>query len=187
MKNIMPDSNGIFEYNISSVRSAKELVVKNHNKILNPDEMLELFLHIFNNRLYLKNSMPKNADIYLDYAEHYIKTNIFSNVRINDLTKQLGITQPYLYKLFMNRYGISTAAYIRKCKLDEAKRLLIETNLTITQIANSVGYDSVMDFSKFFKKQTEDRRVISERPVKASALTVFNHFYTISVNKHCFI
>lgn len=148
------DSNGIFEYNISSVRSAKELVVKNHNKILNPDEMLELFLHIFNNRLYLKNSMPKNADIYLDYAEHYIKINIFSNVRINDLTKQLGITQPYLYKLFMNRYGISTAAYIRKCKLDEAKRLLIETNLTITQIANSVGYDSVMDFSKFFKKQT---------------------------------
>ena len=136
------------------MRSAKELVVKNHNKILNPDEMLELFLHIFNNRLYLKNSMPKNADIYLDYAEHYIKTNIFSNVRINDLTKQLGITQPYLYKLFMNRYGISTAAYIRKCKLDEAKRLLIETNLTITQIANSVGYDSVMDFSKFFKKQT---------------------------------
>ena len=54
----------------------------------------------------------------------------------------------------MKRYGISTAAYIRKCKLDEAKRLLIETNLTITQIANSVGYDSVMDFSKFFKKQT---------------------------------
>lgn len=148
------NADGIFEYNTSSVLSAKDFILKNHNKIFSPDELLELFLHIFNNRFYSQNWQIKNSEIYLDYAENYIKTNLFCPIRVSDLTKQLGITQPYLYKLFTDKYGISPAAYIHKCKLDEAKRLLIETSLSVTQIANSVGYGSVLDFSKFFKKHT---------------------------------
>lgn len=71
---------------------------------------------------------------------------------MSELTKVLGISQPYLYKIFTEKCGVPPKKYISLRKADEAKRLLSETTLTINEISLSVGYENVLDLFKFFKK-----------------------------------
>ena len=118
-------------------------------------QLSELFLHIFNSCVQIE-SRPKNsiARIYFDFSVNYIKTNLHLPISVTDLCSTIGITQPYLYKIFKQETGISPKQYMLNCKFAEAKKLLAHTELSISQIANSVGYENVLDFSKLFSKQT---------------------------------
>lgn len=119
-------------------------------------QLSEMFLHIFNSCIE-SNITPQSSvtKIYFDFAVNYIKTNLHLSVSVADLCDAIGITQPYLYKIFKQETGISPKQYISNCKIAEAKKLLINTELSISQIANSVGYENVLDFSKFFSKQMD--------------------------------
>ncbi len=118
-------------------------------------QLSELFLHIFSSCIEIE-STPKSSTtrIYFDFSVNYIKTNLCLPISVNDLCNTIGITQPYLYRIFRQETGLSPKQYILSCKLAEAKKLLTHTELSISQIANSVGYENVLEFSKFFSKQT---------------------------------
>ena len=114
-----------------------------------------IFLHIFNTCIAVESTKENSITrIYLDFSVNYIKTNLHLPISVNDLCNAIGITQPYLYRIFRQELGLSPKQYILSCKLSEAKKLLINTELSISQIANSVGYENVLEFSKFFSKQT---------------------------------
>ena len=44
--------------------------------------------------------------------------------------------------------------YINKIRIDEAKRLLLTTNLAVSEVAGMVGYDNISYFSTVFRKHT---------------------------------
>ena len=115
-------------------------------------ELFEIFLHMFNNHGHIQKDTEKAADTYYHYAVSYINTNLFRNITVDDLTKILGITQPYLYNIFISKCGISPKKYIINQKLSKAKQLLTETDMSISEIAASVGYTDAMNFSKLFKQ-----------------------------------
>lgn len=143
----------IFEYdNIKTLAQTRDFLLSASKSSYSSMRMLEYFLHIFNNQNKLQKSNENSADMYFDYASEYIKLNIFKPVRVSELTKVLGISQPYLYKIFTEKCGVPPKKYISLRKADEAKRLLSETTLTINEISLSVGYENVLDFFKFFKK-----------------------------------
>ena len=52
----------------------------------------------------------------------------------------------------MEHVGSSPKKYIAACKLSEAKRLLLETGLRISEVAMAVGFEDALAFSKFFSK-----------------------------------
>ena len=60
-------------------------------------------------------------------------------------------SQPYLYKIFTDKASKSPKEFILSEKLDYAKSLLTETDISITHIAYSIGFQDVLMFSKFFK------------------------------------
>lgn len=63
-----------------------------------------------------------------------------------------GISQPYLHKIFKNKFNMSTKQYIIiiQSKIIRAKELLVKTDMSTTEIANSVGYGDILSFSKAF-------------------------------------
>ena len=117
-------------------------------------ELLEIFLHMFNNQGHIQKNSEKAADIYYHYAVSYINTNLFHSITVEDLTEILGITQPYLYNIFISKCGISPKKYITSRKLSKAKQLLLGTDMSISEIAASVGYTDALNFSKLFKQNT---------------------------------
>ena len=117
-------------------------------------ELFEIFLHMFNNHGHIQKDTEKAADTYYHYAANYINTNLFRNITVDELTEVLGITQPYLYNIFIGKCGISPKRYIITRKLSKAKQLLSETDMSINEVAASVGYTDALNFSKLFKQNT---------------------------------
>lgn len=56
--------------------------------------------------------------------------------------------------LFQKQYSVSPHEYFRMCKLDLAKKQLIETNKSISEIADLLAFGSIHYFSRLFKSQT---------------------------------
>ena len=55
-------------------------------------------------------------------------------------------------KCFRGVYGTSVYAYLRTYRLQMAQKWLIETNLQVTEIANSIGYENPNKFTSAFRE-----------------------------------
>lgn len=144
---------GIFQFqNLHVVEGvAKRLFTSENSITFTNTEITEMYLSILNNCVCSKsNDKTTNAKLYFDYTVKYISTNLHLPISVNDVCRKLGVSQPYLYKIFQQEIGCSPKQYICECRLAEAKRQLRETEFTISEIAASVGYSDVLAFSKFF-------------------------------------
>ena len=92
-----------------------------------------------------------SGDAYIDYALQYIKSN-YSHIKVNDIASYIGINRSYLTSLFKKRLNVSPQQYLIHFRLTEASKLLKSTNMTIAEIAENVGYESPLTFSRSFKQ-----------------------------------
>lgn len=99
---------------------------------------------------YIPNA--KKARIYP--AVEYIRANFTKSIKNEDLSKLCGISTVYFRKLFFEVYGISPINYIHKLRIKKAKEMLRSDYSNITDIALMLGYNSIFEFSKDFKKHT---------------------------------
>lgn len=67
---------------------------------------------------------------------------------------KLCITSNYLNKIVRQALGTTAKIHIQRKLLEEARRLLVYTTLTVTEIAERLHFDSASYFVRFFKKQT---------------------------------
>ena len=148
------DDNNIFSYDyLHKIKQMHTVLFENKGKGYTPFQMLETFFSIVKHqkRGEDKSSLTSNADIYFESAKKYISANISNVITVSELTSFLGVSQPYLYKIFIGKTSKSPKEFILAEKLDYTKSLLTETDISITHIAYSVGFQDVLMFSKFFK------------------------------------
>lgn len=135
---------------------AENVVLKiksNHNRICDRLLLLEWFLSVFNaNAPALREKNDSHKNEYIRFATEYIENNIYEPISVSTLTQLLGISQPYLYTIFKDTFSVSPKTYLTERKLYHAKKLLVETNLSVSEIARSVGFEDALAFSKFFSK-----------------------------------
>jgi AraC-like DNA-binding protein len=79
--------------------------------------------------------------------EHYCEEIVFE-----DMAKQIGISYSYMRKIVYELTGKSLIDYINLLRIEKAKQLLLESDLTMTQIASEIGYFNVQSFNRFFRK-----------------------------------
>ncbi len=82
----------------------------------------------------------------------YIDDNFLNNLSIASLSEELGISQYYLMHTFKEKTGYSPMQYIIKRKIGEAQNLLINTDHSVSEIANILGYDNPNYFNMLFTK-----------------------------------
>jgi AraC-like DNA-binding protein len=144
---------GIFKFhNIAIIEDiAKQLLLNDDVFEFSNTEITEMYLRIFNNCVKTKAKVNNsNSKMYFDYVEKYVSLNMHFSVSVNDICKKLGVSQPYLYRVFMAEKGISPKRYLSERRLREAKRQLSVTDFSISDIASSLGFSDVLAFSKFF-------------------------------------
>ena len=81
-----------------------------------------------------------------------IRTNYASPLKIGDLAKEFCITRSYLYKIFKKEYDASPQEYLLNRRIEKAKQIMEDpdTRLPIKLIANAVGFEDSMYFSRLF-------------------------------------
>ncbi|MCE3074980.1 helix-turn-helix domain-containing protein [Chryseobacterium gwangjuense] len=83
----------------------------------------------------------------------YIDENYNKNLKINDLSRELGINENKIRKEFKKYYHSTIVDYILELRMLKAKKLIINKNIMIKEIAIDCGYDYVQNFSRAFKKR----------------------------------
>ncbi|MCC8046100.1 MAG: AraC family transcriptional regulator, partial [Clostridiales bacterium] len=83
-------------------------------------------------------------------AEQLLSSNLMNREKIAGIAKDMGISATSLKNYFKAVYGQNISDYLKRKRIDEAKRLLAETNLSILDIANSVGFESQSKFTAMF-------------------------------------
>lgn len=84
----------------------------------------------------------------LDYIHANYKTNIY----LSDLAGQFFYNQSYISSLFKKHLDKTFTEYLKELRMRKACHLLVNTDSSITDISNEVGYSDYCYFSKIFKK-----------------------------------
>mgnify|MGYP004733020247 FL=1 len=87
----------------------------------------------------------------VDQALRYISQNIGSKLSVADVARHVSVSPSYLSVLFGRHLRIKPSDYIRREKLEEAKRLIRQGTMSFTQIADLLKFSSVCHFSNLFK------------------------------------
>lgn len=82
----------------------------------------------------------------------YIRANYQKDLSLDDLAACVKMHPNYVCTLFKKNLGQSYLSCLHKQRLLAAKQLLAETDLTITEIAQQVGYHSVSQLARIFRK-----------------------------------
>lgn len=96
-----------------------------------------------------------------DYSEFIVKKiieilnkNLSNNLTIDDICLELNYNKSYLFRQFKKSTGSSIMNYFTALKINKAKQLLREGELSVKEISIALGFDTPNYFSKLFKKQT---------------------------------
>lgn len=101
----------------------------------------------------LNKLIPSAAEEYIQKAEIFIKTNVHKKISVSDVAKYIGIDRSYLTRLFNEYKKTSPQNYIISLKMNTAALYLKNTNVSVTETAQSVGYYDTHIFNRTFKKQ----------------------------------
>lgn len=93
-------------------------------------------------------------DPLMERAMEWIRREALNgSVKLQDIAERIGIHPSRLTRRFRAIYGTTPAAYVTKLRLDEAKRLLVETNESLEEIAWRCGYESGSYFCRAFTEK----------------------------------
>lgn len=97
----------------------------------------------------LQSNLKENGDEYnliLQFLNEY-----HTNITLSDLAKHFNRSKSHISHLFKKTNGETIRSYCNILKLEDAKKLLLNTNMPITDIAYNVGFNDTSYFISLFK------------------------------------
>jgi len=93
-----------------------------------------------------KDDMPYQIDTY-------INNNLDGNLDSDSLCSHFGMSRAKLYQISMANFGMGITEYIRSLRVKKAQDLLIDSNDSISTVAEKVGIHDYNYFTKVFKRE----------------------------------
>ncbi len=109
--------------------------------------MLAMFMHGAS-----KTSNKNTTVTYVQKGIEYITANYSYSITIEDIADYVGLSRSHLFRSFESVLGQSPKEYLTEFRMKQACYLLEHSSLSITAIANSIGFDNSLYFSKTFHK-----------------------------------
>ena len=114
-------------------------------------------INLQNNILYIGTIMcakkfSSTSEKEVAFAMHYFRNNYNTEISIEEYSESRGLSNCWFIQCFKEITGSSPLQYILKLRISNAQSLLENTDYTITEIANMVGYTNSLYFSRLFHK-----------------------------------
>lgn len=101
-----------------------------------------------------ERSQKDSAEQLVSDINTYISWHLQENLRVSDLATYFGYNSKYLTTLYRQHTGVALKSYLLSTKLSRAQALLTETTTPVSQIAYSLGWQDVHNFSNCFRSHT---------------------------------
>ncbi len=128
------------------------------NQEMNAVNELRLVGELYKLLAFLMEEFPTTNDTttltknYIKQTLKMIHTQYDSPLKVNDIAQKLNLNRSYLYKIFKEQVGCSIKEYLLQVKMEKSADLILNPNLSISEVSNSVGFQDPLVFSKTFKK-----------------------------------
>jgi len=137
-------------------RTALEHNVKNYLlKPINSDEVTRTLQKLERTLLAEKNEISTEQNVrpsdIIENIKTYIKHNFDKPISFTEIANQYNFSQAYLTKMFKEQTGILPKKYLNDYRINHARKLLVDSNISIKDIALRVGFEDQFHFSKNFK------------------------------------
>ena len=95
------------------------------------------------------------ADLYaqLAQAKDFMDTCSLSAVSLKDCAEQAGLSLHHFLRLFHEVHGVTPHQYLAKRRICTAQQLLEESQMTISEIADQIGFSGASAFGRMFRQE----------------------------------
>jgi AraC-like DNA-binding protein len=93
-----------------------------------------------------------NVDLRFNMIKKYVEDNILSAITPRELSTHMHLSERQILRIIKQKLGMSTKEYINIKRLEKAKELIGNTNMSIKELAEIMGFSSEYYFSQFFKR-----------------------------------
>ncbi|WP_407271114.1 response regulator [Radiobacillus sp. PE A8.2] len=128
---------------IEAVEQAIQVEAKQERTGLMERVVDDKLVHV--NRDGLSNSSIKEAIDFVD--QHYR-----SELTLKEVADHVHLNSSYFSALFKEQINVTFSEYVTRCRLQDAKNLLLSSNTPIAEISEQVGYKTPKYFIKLFKE-----------------------------------
>lgn len=101
---------------------------------------------------YLEGAVDRHADELIAQIQFWLRTNLNSELTINELAHQFDVSQRSFTRRFKAATGVRATQYWQQLRIESAKELLAASNLSIQEIAYQVGYQDQGHLTRLFKQ-----------------------------------
>jgi len=129
--------------------STYEITIKSEEQIKAASKILEACTFY----VLLKDMVGLQRETFIQNLNTFLLSHLDEDLSIDRLTSEFNISRNKLYDS-CNRYlAVGIAEHIRNLRIEEAKRLLTETDMSVHDISDKVGFTDYNYFCRIFKKQ----------------------------------
>lgn len=160
MSRIMQEGMSIFEppYDIPNTVYMK----KREKYPFGADQMIRVLLETFLITIvrdFCGEDKKQRADmqeslIQIDKVREYLSEHYTENISLDSLCFIFGTNKSSLCREFKSKFSKTVLEYINSLKISSAKRMLRNEEMSISEISDALGFDTIHYFSRFFKKHT---------------------------------
>ena len=117
------------------------------------ETMRNWFVSKFNeSALTISKRSENRSESVVERAKKYMQDNFRKDISLEDVSQTVDISSYYFSKVFKEETGENFIEYLTKLRMEEAQRLLEESDLSIKEVCSEVGYSDPNYFSRNFKK-----------------------------------
>jgi YesN/AraC family two-component response regulator len=159
-----PGSKGIrsTDHRADDVRSCEDTALETNNRYLRriqeakSIEELTDVLHIIVERMsgQIFSFQGVRHASALRRAERFIWENYTRKISLQEIASASGLSAPYFSTIFKEEMGENLSIYLNRLRVEKASHMLMETDLSLSEIASSCGFEDQSWFSKIFKSFT---------------------------------
>ncbi|MFI3212492.1 MAG: response regulator [Eubacteriales bacterium] len=141
----------------SNYKAIEEEYSKNVNQLFKSQSVQECeeIFHTIIGDLFvnIRKSRINQYSEYILQALDYLEKNYREDISLNMIAEHIGISSVYLSKLFKKEVEINFIAYLTQYRLRKSEKYVLDTKLSIKEIAKKVGYNNFSYFVSLFKQE----------------------------------
>lgn len=100
----------------------------------------------------VENNRSEKSESLIEKAESFINRNYMKDLSLDDISRYCNISSYYFSKLFKQETGENYVEYLSRVRIENAKKMLSDSEASIKEISYSVGFSDPNYFSRAFKK-----------------------------------
>jgi AraC-like DNA-binding protein len=132
------------------VKTLEAVILDPHNRIDKQVVITELVQNLFH-VIDSLNKLSVMSDSRMKKVVEYIELHYKEKITIEDLSSMIGLHSKYFIRLFQKTFNMSPHHYILEYRFSKAV-ILLSRGMTLTDVAENVGFDSYKSFCRAFKK-----------------------------------